>query len=105
MELIGRKVLETFKAKHADARAAVERWERLVWAATWRNFSELRRTLASADQVKLERELVITVFNIGGNKYRLISEVVYSARLIRALMILSHPEYARGRWKRNLLND
>ena len=102
MDLVGRDVLEEFKAKHFEARPALERWERLVRASIWRNFVDLRQTLASADQVKLDRELVVTVFNIGGNKYRLISEVAYAVGIVRVLMILTHAAYDKDRWKREL---
>lgn len=102
MNLVGRETLEAFKTKHADARSAIERWERLVTAAAWRNFADLRRTLASADQIKLDRELIVMVFNVGGNNYRLISEVAYTAGIVHALAVLTHAEYDKGRWKREL---
>jgi mRNA interferase HigB len=99
MHLIGRDVLEAFKEKHADARGPLERWERLVTENAWRNFAELRLTMPSADQVSLDRVLVVTVFNVGGNKYRLVSEVKYRLQLVRALLVLTHSEYDKGRWK------
>jgi mRNA interferase HigB len=102
MELYGRDVLEGFKAKHGPARAPLERWERLAQSARWRNFVDLRRTMAGADQVKLSRALVVTVFNVGGNKYRVISEVVYAAGIVRALKVLTHAEYDKGRWKEEI---
>ena len=102
MDLIGRDLLEAFTARHVEARVAVDRWEKVVRAAHWRDFTDLRRTLPTADQVKLGRELVVTIFNVGGNKYRLISEVSYANAIVRALMVLTHTDYDRERWKRKL---
>jgi mRNA interferase HigB len=102
VQLDGRAVLEAFKQAHADARAPLERWEGVVVEARWRTFGDLRRTLPSADQVRLGRELIATVFNVGGNKYRLVSEVDYLDAMVRALMILTHADYDKGRWKGTL---
>jgi mRNA interferase HigB len=68
----------------------------------WRSFAELRLTLPSADQLRLDRVLVVTVFNVGGNKYRLVSEVNYGLQLVRALLVMPRSEYDRGRWKGKL---
>lgn len=103
MKLVGRNILEQFKKKHADARTSIERWEEVVMAASWRNFADLRRTLSSADQINLDRILVVTVFNIGGNKYRLISEISYTAQIVRPMIMLTHAQYDSGRWKGGLI--
>lgn len=39
------------------------------------------------------------MFDIGGNKYRLIAYIVYSAKRVYIRGILTHPEYDKGRWK------
>jgi mRNA interferase HigB len=99
MRLIGREVLETFVARRADARGPLDQWAWLVMENEWRNFAELLRTLPTADQVKLDRVLVVTVFNIGGNNYRLISKVAYRLQVLLVLKILTHADYDRGRWR------
>lgn len=102
MKLVGRDVLQTFIRHHAEAQSAILRWENVIRAAQWRNFAELRATFSSADQVKLVRVLVVTVFNVGGNKFRLISEVAYAQGVVRVLLILTHEEYSRENWKAKL---
>lgn len=57
-------------------------------------FSELRNVFPSADLV--ER---FTVFNIGGNKYRLIAFIVYKKKRIYIRNILTHGQYEKGKWK------
>jgi len=61
--------------------------------ARWRNFSDLRATFGSADQVGK-----FIVFNIGGNKYRLIIQIYYTDAVILIRHILSHEEYDQGGW-------
>jgi mRNA interferase HigB len=55
----------------------------------------LRETLASADQVGN-----LTVFNIGGNKYRLIVAIHYNRHKVFIRNVLTHAEYNRNNWKR-----
>ena len=58
------------------------------------SFVELRQLFPSADQVGNK-----TVFNIGGNKYRLIAALHYNRNRIYIRAILTHREYDRGNWK------
>jgi mRNA interferase HigB len=57
-------------------------------------FAELRRNLPHADQVG-----GLTVFNIGGNKARLIAAIHYNRRKVYIRAVLTHAEYDAGRWK------
>jgi mRNA interferase HigB len=68
MPVITRKRLNEFALKHPDARNALEHWYRLMKAQRFTNFAQLRDLFPSADQVANK-----TVFNIGGNKYRLVA--------------------------------
>jgi mRNA interferase HigB len=65
-----------------------------VRRAAWRTFAELRGDFGSADQVGRR-----TVFNIAGNKYRLIARVNYRTARIFILHIMKHSEYTKGEWK------
>ena len=55
---------------------------------------ELRKVFAHADQVG-----GLTVFNIGGNKVRLIAAIHYNRRKVYIRAVLTHPEYGAGKWK------
>jgi mRNA interferase HigB len=46
----------------------------------------------------------LTVFNIGGNKYRLVTYIDYPAELVFIRSILTHEEYSTGRWKNDPWN-
>jgi hypothetical protein len=59
------------------------------------SFTELRQTFPSAGKVGN-----LTVFNIGGNKARLIAAVHYNIHRIYIRHILTHKEYNRGSWRK-----
>ena len=56
---------------------------------------ELQKTFRDAENV-----LGQVVFNIGGNKYRLIAAVIYRAGTVQIEDVLTHAEYDKGRWKK-----
>jgi mRNA-degrading endonuclease HigB of HigAB toxin-antitoxin module len=58
------------------------------------SFAELREIFPDADQVSR-----LTVFNIGGNKIRLISAIHYNRRKVYIRAVLTHEEYSKSRWK------
>ena len=58
------------------------------------NFNELRATFPSADKVG---DLI--VFNIGGNKYRLIASIHFNRGKVYARHVLTHGEYEKGAWE------
>jgi len=69
-------------------------WHQLTRQASWRTFPELRATFASAELVGR-----LTVFNIAGNKYRLIAPVEYRLQRVYVRKVLSHDEYNKDKWK------
>jgi mRNA interferase HigB len=62
--------------------------------ADFASFAALRQSFPSADQVR-----GLTVFNIGGNKARLIAAIHYNRRKVYIRAILTHAEYDKGKWK------
>jgi mRNA interferase HigB len=94
MHVISHKPLLAFAAVHPDADKPLDAWYRLVKKAQWANFADVRREYPSADQVGS-----VTVFNIGGNKYRLIAVVMYEVGRVYVRAVLTHKDYDRGQWK------
>ena len=74
---------------------ALDAWFRIAKRALWQDLTDVRRTFATADAVEKW-----TVFNIKGNKYRLITEINYRFRRIYIRHVLTHAEYDREKWKR-----
>ena len=94
MKLISNKTLREFAAVHPDADEALQNWRRLVERGAFHSFAELRTTFASVDKVG-DRY----VFNIGGNKYRLIAGIHFTAQRLYVKAVLTHRDYDKGDWK------
>ena len=94
MHVITRKRLNEFAKRHSDAHSSLLHWYREIKKREFSNLEELRRIFPSADQVDN-----LTVFNIGGNKFRLVSAIHYNRKRVYIRAILTHQEYARGTWK------
>jgi mRNA interferase HigB len=92
MHVITRKRLNEFAARHPDSRDALARWYQLVKKKNYSSFAELRADFPSADQVGK-----LTVFNISGNKVRLIAAIHYNRQKVYIRAVLSHAEYNRGK--------
>ena len=94
MRIIKRGALVQFWEQHPDAKASLESWYGVVRRANWKTPSEMKQVYGNADLVGRR-----TVFNIAGNKYRLIARVNYQTQRVFVLHILTHAEYDRGDWK------
>ena len=94
MHIITRKRLNEFAQKHPDTKVSLEHWYKLMKQGNFRSFVELRTAFPHADQVKN-----LTVFNIGGNKARLIVAIHYNRQKIYIRAVLTHDEYDKGKWK------
>lgn len=94
VHVISRKKLKEAAVKHASSEAAFDTWYRAAKRASWKNPVDVRKTYANADLVGK-----YTVFNIKGNDYRLIVEILYKYNRIFIRDVLTHAEYKRGKWK------
>ncbi len=94
MHVITRKRLNEFALKHPDTRTALANWYQLIKRTDFASFIELRRVFQSADQVGR-----FTVFDVGGNKVRLITAIHYNRKSVYIRAVLTHSEYDEGRWK------
>lgn len=94
MHIIIRKKLNEYVEKHLDTKSSLEHWYRLMKSRDFVSFTDLRSAFPSADQVGK-----LTVFNIGGNKARLIAAIHYNRRTIYIRAVLTHDEYDKGKWK------
>jgi mRNA interferase HigB len=94
MHIISRARLSEFWEKHSNAQTSLRLWYKLTSVAEWQNLVELRQTFPPADKVAN-----FTVFNIGGNNYRLITLVDYEYQKVFIRHILTHAEYDKDDWK------
>jgi mRNA interferase HigB len=94
MHVISRKKLRFFWTVHPEAKNPLDSWYRIAKGNDWNTFAEIRAVVPSADQVGK-----YIIFNIGGNKYRLIAEVNYKRHKLFIRHVLTHADYTRGAWK------
>jgi mRNA interferase HigB len=94
VHIITRTRLDDFAQAHPDARVSLRNWFTIVRKTDYASFIDLRRTFPSADQVDQ-----FTVFNIGGNKFRLIAAIHYNRKKLYIRHILTHAEYDRNTWR------
>lgn len=94
MRLISRGKLRAAAAKYPDGIKIVERFYEIFKEAEWQNLEETKQTFNSAEAVGN-----FTVFNIGGNSYRLILHILYNKKLAYFKYFLTHSEYDKDSWK------
>ena len=95
MRVISKKKVSDFIQIHLESQASLENWYRIMSKSDFGNFSDLRMTFPSADQVS-----ELTVFNISGNKFRLIAAIHYNRQVLYIREILTHAEYNKNKWRK-----
>jgi mRNA interferase HigB len=91
MRVVSHRKLKDFyeTTGHEDARVALERWYDIVENAVWKNFSDIKTDFSSVDSVGNQRY----VFNIRGNKYRLVVVIKFVMGYIFIRFVGTHEEY------------
>lgn len=102
MHIIALKRLRQFWEEFPDAQKPLLRWYGDVQAAQWNSFQDIRRMHNTVDTCKVASGNTVTIFDIGGNKYRLVAAVHYNTRTAYVLRIMTHREYDRETWKNQL---
>ena len=95
MHIITRKRLNEFAEKFPDTENALADWYRLMKQNNFTNFAEIKTIFSSADKVGK-----LTVFNISGNKVRLITAIHYNRKKVYIRAVLTHKEYDAEKWKK-----
>ena len=87
-----RRLVEFYESEgRSDAKAALERWYEIAENAEWRNLSDIKVDFPATDYVGNQRY----VFNIRGNKYRLVVVVKFTIGHIFIRFVGTHGEYDR----------
>ena len=92
MQIIAKSRLRDFWQKHPQARRPLSDWYKLVGAARWASPSDVKAMFgASVDFVADSR----VIFDIAGNKYRLVVHVAYPYQRVLIKFVGTHAEYDR----------
>jgi mRNA interferase HigB len=96
MKIVGRP--DRVLRRHSNARRPFEKWLKMVKTANWQKFADVKGARTDVDKVGN-----CYVFDIGGNKFRLITKITYATDefmgTVRILALLTHEEYDRQGWK------
>ncbi|MCY7377026.1 MAG: type II toxin-antitoxin system HigB family toxin [Pyrinomonadaceae bacterium] len=93
MRIITEAKLREFWTVNQSAETAMREWIKIVRAADWKNFSDVRATFNHADVFG-----DCTIFDVGGNKYRIIAKVRYQRHSVFIRFVLTHIEYDKNKW-------
>ena len=100
MRIISKKALRKFWQDHPVAQPPLEDWYRIVRNANWQNLAEVRELYPHADLAGN-----CTIFNIGGNKFRLIVKFKYRWKVVYIRFVLTHAEYDKGDYEDDCYDD
>jgi mRNA interferase HigB len=91
MKVVGREIIEDFVTDHAELRGQINAWLCEVEEAAWKNTQDIKDRYSHASF--LSNNLV--VFNLKGNKYRLVVKINYYFQIIKIEKIGTHAEYSK----------
>ena len=94
MHVISRSKLRNYCKVHADCCDALDDWYVTASKSEWTNLLEVQAVYPRAESVSN-----FTVFNIKGNKYRLVVSINYERQVIYVKYVLTHAEYDKDYWK------
>jgi mRNA interferase HigB len=95
MRVISKKPLREFWGIHPEARPMLAAWFRKISRTEASSFPTLRQTFGSADYVD-----GFTIFDVGGNRYRIVTVVHYDRRRLYVRQVMTHAEYDRNTWRK-----
>jgi len=95
VRVIGHARVVAAHGRFPECAGALDFWYRAMKRGRFASFAELRATFGRVDKVG-----PLYVFNVGGNKLRVVAAVHFSVGKVFVHHVRTHPEYDRGAWKR-----
>ncbi len=98
MHVISFRTLRDFSARYPEALEPLKVWHKVASRAVWKDITDVRAVYPHADAVGR-----CTVFNIGGNDFRLVTRIDYENQVAYTKKVMTHAEYSlkKGeRWKK-----
>lgn len=89
MTVISRKALTDFSKEQPGSSDALLAWFRITCESDWRCFGDIKETFNSVDYVGND----LYIFNIRGNRYRLVARIIFRVRTVFIRWIGTHRDY------------
>ena len=99
LHVISYRTLREFGDQHVESRGPLKTWHTVTSRAMWPDIAAVRAVYPHADAVGR-----CTVFNIGGNNFRLVVQIDFEAQVIYIKKVMTHAEYSRKNgalWKQS----
>ena len=98
MTLVGQDVLHRVGRRNVPLQNWLTKWAAMVENTVWHSLIDVPKAYPTADGVQLKNR-VVTVFNVKGNEYRLLTLIDYDAGIVEVLDVVTHAEYDKNSWK------
>jgi len=95
VRVISKKPLRDFWEHHPESKAILEEWFRKASRCQASSFSAIGQTFNTADYVD-----GFTIFDVGGNRYRIVAVIHYDKQRIYVRAVMTHAEYDRNNWRK-----
>jgi mRNA interferase HigB len=94
LRVISKRRLREFWERHPQSRTALVAWYRIARSRRWNSIADVKRDFPHADAVGQW-----TVFNIGGNDFRLVVDIVFPGQAVYVRAVMTHAEYDKSKWR------
>lgn len=94
MRIISEKRIREFWRDRPEAEGSMRAWIKTTRSASWKKFSEIRETYNHSDVYG-----GCVIFDVGGNKYRIIAKLAYGIGVVFIRSVLTHREYDENKWQ------
>lgn len=88
MRLISNRALTSFATIHPTADAPLQSWRKAIESGQYSDFAAIKKTFNSVDRVGMYH-----VFNVGGNKYRVVVAIHFNSQVAYIRHVFTHKEY------------
>jgi mRNA interferase HigB len=95
VNIIALRTLREFWEVHLEAEEPLRDWNKLARSVNPNNFAELKATFGSVDIARAKDDTLIFIFDLGGNKYRIVTRIDFEYRVLFVLEIFTHKDYDR----------
>jgi mRNA interferase HigB len=100
MRIIKESTLREFATEYPDAAEWLKQFTSAVRHLHWESLQDVRRMYPHADAVTVGSGKTLTVFNVKGNRYRLVMAMHYNRGKAYVRRFMTHAEYSKGHWKK-----
>lgn len=91
MVVISKTIIVKFGQAYADSAKPLNDWWRITKGRQWQSLKDIKKDFGSVDYVGNDRY----IFNIKGNKYRLVAMIFFDIRTVYIRYIGTHADYDR----------